>query len=327
MFGNAAGWIISVVIVGLYIWVVTLVAGVNTLSPPTQLTQNAANLASFDLTVAPSAVLPMAQAGDAGGLMREAMEIVRQNRRKYEAFQKSTDADDIAGLDALPKLLAAADMSDMTLFADNPSSVISYRSDPEPIRLLRLLGHSASRAGNLLAGSDPKQARKYFEAVFSLGAKLYAERVTWAEGNLGLEMLSSGSGGLASLPAGSITADERAALRNFDAARVELYTEHLEKLWTIIGAIRSTQHPESDLIARHAGDIVALAQKSKDRMIRVESILKLGRYKFDSRRKADTLAVPRLLAELKQSDDPIVRTAADTADALTVEQFRTDVGQ
>jgi hypothetical protein len=57
-------------------------------------------------------------------------------------------------------------------------------------------------------------------------------------------------------------------------------------------------------------------------MFRVEAILKLGRYRFNSARAADQLAAPRILKTLEADPDPAIQTAARAAQGLTVEQYR-----
>jgi hypothetical protein len=75
-------------------------------------------------------------------------------------------------------------------------------------------------------------------------------------------------------------------------------------------------------IAANAGDIFRFATRSRERMFRVEAILKLGRYRFNSARAADQMAAPRFLRFLGHDADPAVRAAAQAAGGLTVEQYR-----
>jgi hypothetical protein len=75
-------------------------------------------------------------------------------------------------------------------------------------------------------------------------------------------------------------------------------------------------------IGQHAGDIFRIARMSKERMFRVEAVLKLGRYRFDSARAADQLAVPRILRGFQSDPDPVIRAAALGAGGLTLEEYR-----
>ena len=75
-------------------------------------------------------------------------------------------------------------------------------------------------------------------------------------------------------------------------------------------------------IAEHAGDIFRFAAKSKEKMFRVEAILKLGRYRFDAARAADQLAAPRFLRRFQRDPDPAIQAAAQAAANLTIEQYR-----
>jgi hypothetical protein len=80
-------------------------------------------------------------------------------------------------------------------------------------------------------------------------------------------------------------------------------------------------------IGEHNGDVFAFARDSKERVWRVEAILKLGRMKFNVGNPGspgDQRNAARLATRFAELDpDPVIRRAASLARDLTVEQFRT----
>jgi hypothetical protein len=72
----------------------------------------------------------------------------------------------------------------------------------------------------------------------------------------------------------------------------------------------------------HAGDVFHIARSAKDRMWRVEAILKLGRMRYNAARLADQQAATRALEELSDDADPVIRAAANAARNLTVQEYR-----
>jgi hypothetical protein len=78
---------------------------------------------------------------------------------------------------------------------------VSYESDKPEIDALRVVGKAAVNAGLLAQEANPAEAMKYYEAAFSMGAKLMQERLLYvraADGDGSPDAIvprDSGSGG------------------------------------------------------------------------------------------------------------------------------------
>ena len=83
---------------------------------------------------------------------------------------------------------------------------------------------------------------------------------------------------------------------------------------------------DQNVIRQHTGDIFEIANRSQERMWRVEAILKLGRMKFDvggnRGRFGDQAGAKRYLKSRVSDPDPFIKTAAKAAKDLTIEQYR-----
>ena len=77
------------------------------------------------------------------------------------------------------------------------------------------------------------------------------------------------------------------------------------------------------VLARHVGDVFVLAEKSSERVWRVEAVLKLGMYKYYTNTPGDRRAARRMVRSLLNDPDPAIQTAALAANELTREQYRT----
>src|SRR5258708_29779502 len=80
----------------------------------------------------------------------------------------------------------------MTLFSRPAGELINYDNAHPSLENLVHVAEVTNRAG-LLLKVDQKydEARKYFEAVFVLGNRLYEERVCWAEFVAGLGQMEA----------------------------------------------------------------------------------------------------------------------------------------
>lgn len=147
-----------------------------------------------------------------------------------------------------------------------------------------------------------------------MGENLVDERLTYDEYSHGIGLMDGAAKALGDLePAGSerakVLADQNDAMVTFDQQSVRPVYEVL-----------SAADPQR--IAVNAGDVIRFARLAKERMFRVEAILKLGRYRFDAARGADQLAAPRILGKLEGDEDPVIRAAAGAGVGLTIEGYR-----
>jgi hypothetical protein len=309
MWGNALGWIISLLIVvatatGLLFFQRHLAD----LTPTTELARDKAMLAPVALPVAPDVVVPPRDACDAGPIYRQAIERVLADRDAYERFAtEGRDSQEASALAALELLPRAAACSQMRLFSSTPAEVVHYGPKPE-LQAIRLAGLCAIRLGLLLTREvKPDEAMEWYRAAFALGARLYEERLVLDELMAGLELMSA---------AARAMGDKNAQAQTFLNGYQEYDRARLQPLRRAIGSI------DPGVIATHSGDVFHIARSAKDRMWRVEAILKLGRMRYNAARLADQQAATRALEELSDDADPVIRAAANAARNLTVQEYR-----
>lgn len=316
MFGNIQGWLISAVLAVAYVFALFQLTEINRPTKPTSFGYDAKNLASLDLPVSPGTVVKMDQPGDAAGLYLRAMSAVSSNKAQYDRFATRGMEDEVADLGGLDNLIEATRLSSMRLFATRPAEIISYQAMPPRLETLDLIGKCCVRAGVVTKPVDAKRARAYYEAAFSLGAKLYAERITFSEAMSGLGLMGDASAGMAGLPKDVVTPDEQAAIRTFNTERADFFNKRMKPMWTVIGSI------DQKYIERYAGDIFHFATTNKERMWRVESILKTGRYKFSAGKIADQKGVDVLLEQIARDPDPVIKAAVQKASDITLDEFK-----
>jgi len=324
MWGNRLGWVISLVIVLAYGFVMGwLLRGAGTVSPPTEFARAEGRGARLHLPAGAQAGMPaMSDACDAAALYREAIALYRADRATYDAFAETgrPGTPEAAELAAVDRLVAAAGCAGMKVFADRPADVVRY-GPPDDLHALRRLGDIAAvRLGlNYKRVNNAREATRYLQAAFALGAKLFEERLTYAEAELGLELMSKSAPALLDLAEQAQDAARLAELRQFEDFRKRLVTEDVQPM---VGVLRSV---DAAVVGRHAGDVFYFADHAPERMWRVEAIFALGRMRYfvgtDGRLGDQRGATERLQAYLNDAD-PIVRLAARAALDLTLEQYR-----
>lgn len=320
MFGNRLGWGISAVICMFAAFLANLVYQAARVSAPTGWVPRTIQ----PLTTAASAqtlVPDITEPRDAGELYRRAIDDYLANRAAYDALATAKDLNPVAitARPGLVALLEATRCATMKLFTAQPQEVVRYDADKPPLDALHQVGKVALRIALLSAASDPVAARKYYEAVFSLGLKLYQERIVFGELSLGEELMGTAAAGMKSLAERSKDAERVRLIQQFDTDRLNEHQAKLQPVWAVISSI------DEGTIAKHAGDLFVLAQeRGIDRLWRVEATLKLGRLGYLAGRRGDQLAAMRVLREMSQDpgEDPIVKLAAERARALTIEEYR-----
>jgi hypothetical protein len=332
MFGNRLGWGISAVLTLLVLLVLHWVAQVGAISPPShgvvtltgRVTLNLADhpdtLDVIQLPFNPQGVLPtMTESDDAAPLYRKAIQELDSDKYTYrDLFEtgkpKTTNYKD---LPALEFLVEARNLRGMKLFAAEPAKVVAYGRDAtEPIEAIYYAGKAASKLSLYIQKDKPADALILAEAVFSLGVKLCEERIRWREFDAGAELLRDGAYLISKLDPAR---PEAAAV---DAGMKRLLESRCIPLWTVIGSV------DQDVIGRTAGDVFYIAKNSRERLWRVEAILKLGRYRYNvgtNGRSGDQrwarITVNRMAKDPKL--DPVLRTAAQAASNLTLPQYNT----
>jgi hypothetical protein len=312
MWGNALGWRISIVLfasaMGFGIWLRAQMQ----ITDPTSLSLDAKNLAVLSPPIAPEAVVKQDQPGDAGEKYSEASAAYLQDSDAVDDYAQKPEGPPPP---AMQLVIDATHLSGMNLFAKDPASVIDYQSDHPELDSLGKIGQEMEAAGlRLERAGKAEDARKFLLAAYALGVNLLRERVDYDEYSHGMGLMDGATTALAEMepansPRAQMLQDQGNALLSFDQQSVVPIYE------VLVSA-------DPARIAANAGDIFRFATKSRERMFRVEAILKLGRYRFDAGRAADQLAAPRVLRVLGLDSDPAVRAAAQAAAGLTLEQYR-----
>jgi hypothetical protein len=313
MWGNARGWLISAVLVlawGLVIAHLTRNSGA---SPAAGLGRDPAAMAAMVIVPDPATLVPMNEPGSAADLCLKAVELYHGNDALYYHFNqlRNPTDDDISRLDALPPLLEATHKPPAPLFAPAPAAVVTYGETPE-LDALAEMGAVLNRIGLFKKAHDPDTARRYFLAAFSLGARLAEERLTLHEYRIGATLMS----------------DAAVELAEIDPAGADKWNRQSDGLATLtrraidVAAQISTLNRQS--IGIYAGDVMAFAASSGERMWRVEALLTMGRMQYDigAGRLGDQTAARARIHQYINDPDPAVATAARAAQDLTLDGYR-----
>jgi hypothetical protein len=304
MWGNTLGWSISALLVLVTAAMLWLIETGGRASRADTFGRDPRNISRLELPP-PTLVVPeMTGDEDSGELYLEAI-------RRADANQT----------DALQPLLQARTSARASIFLSTPRQIINYDNVHPPIAALERLATNAVRAA-AHSGTSPEQSRLLLESVFSLGHKLFSERLTYEELDLGMRLMAESTVALRRWteknqvdPAARI-----AQIDQFNDARLELTKTRILPVATRIRSL------DGRVVAANAGNVMHWVQSpSIDRVWRVESILAVGRLRFfvgESGRGGNRIKADEVLHELSSEDDVVVRAAVDAAKALTPEQFR-----
>jgi hypothetical protein len=333
MFGNKLGWGIAAVLAVVILAMSASLQKLNAISPPSRgvvvrtanvalnLPEHPELLEPIQLPFDPKAVFPgMSQPQDAGPFYRQAIDAYQANRPKYdELFDKGNNprTTNLKELPAIDLLVQARTCERMSLYAGAPERIVTYNYSPAGINALYELGKSASKMSLILSKDAARKgdAQALAEACFSLGVKLCQERLRWSQFDAGQNLLREGAILMAKLD------PSRGAAAEVDKAMMNLMKERLLPLWRVISSA------DQEVIGRTGGDVFYVAKNAKERMWRIEAILKMGWYKFNvgdpghgpNQRWAQIIA--RRMAE-DPGIDPAVRVAAEAARDLTADGYQ-----
>ncbi|HEY1922029.1 MAG TPA: hypothetical protein VGG44_04630 [Tepidisphaeraceae bacterium] len=312
MWGNVLGWKISAVMLLLAIALGAYLHTQMQLTDPTALSLDPAHLAELSPPAAMPPIVDQNIPGDAGEKYSVAAALMDEDGDACDEFSQKPDG-------PVPQpmrlVLDATHLSEMNLFARNPGLIIDYQSEHPPLDNLVKLGQEMESAALLLNRSGKTDnGREFLQAAYALGENLYRERLDYEEFSRGMGLMDGAMVALSEMePAGSA---QQKRLQDQQAATVDFEKNNVQPIYEVLVSA------DQQRIAANAGDVFRFATKARERMFRVEAILKLGRYRFDAARQADQIAAPRFLRHLAEDPDPAVRTAAVAAAGLTVEQYR-----
>jgi hypothetical protein len=280
MWGNALGWRISAVM-----FVVAMAAGLwlraqMQITDPTSLSMDEKNLAELSPPMPAEAIVTQDQPGDAGEKYAAAAAINQNDPDACDDYSQNLRG---APPPAMQLVLDATHLSQMNLFGKDPGSIIDYQSEhPELDGLARIGQEMESAALRLQRAGKMDEARTFLLAAYALGLNLLRERVDYDEYSHGMGLMDGATTALAEMepadsPKARMLQDQENALVSFDQ-------QNVQPIYDVLASADPVK------IAGNAGDVFRFATGSRERMFRVEAILKLGRYRFDAARSADQLA-------------------------------------
>jgi hypothetical protein len=321
MWGNTVGWVISAIWAAIVVTaIVYLNRSLTEISPPGALSRNPSYLQELSFSVSPTTVLPsMTRPIDAGPLYRQAIELARADLGSYEAFVQSSRLEGADRLKAIQYILDARESAEMNLFASRAELLLSHEARKRDLEAISLAGRATVFAGLLKQKSDPDAALVHFESAFSLGVKMFDERVNYAQFQEGLRLISEATAAMRMVLDRRGDTERVLAIDTFDAARVQLMHERVLPVWQAIGTI------DNRLIGAHAGDWFYFAANAKERMWRVEATIALGRLRFNvgTGKPGNAPGAVRILELMCNTEtDPIVKRAAEISRDMTIEQYR-----
>jgi len=318
MFGNRLGWGISALMWLAAAYLVYAIVHVGEPSPPTGWAT--VSVHTLQLPAGADAVLPgMTDTRDAADFYRLAIDDYNNNPDAYAALEKVTAVDEKTKLPGIAAILEATPCAKMNLFRGKPEEVVKYDVEKEPLEALYHVAQIVKRLALLYEDKKPAMAARHYAALFSLGVKMYQERVVYDELVKGEDLMGTGVNGLRALAVRAKNGKLSAAASAFEDARLADYTANIEPVWTVISSI------DDDTIERYAGDMFLIAKdKSFDSLWRVEAAMKVGRLRFNAGRIGDQVAARRFLRSLANdpAEDPAVRAAAAAGRDLKIEQYR-----
>ena len=320
MFGNRLGWMISAAMAIVMIALMWLLqnSGVAASGMTSKFSADPLNLGPLSLNPAPDTILiSMTDGGDSAELYGQAISLYESSPDLYKNFNTQK----VDQLDAVEKVAEATHLKGMTLFAKNPGKVINFEREKGPIEALRNIGETAAKKAMVLrAKKDADGARKYAEAAFALGAKMFNERVVYEELDAGLGVMGAATGVLMNLAKDANDATRIDQLMAFSEARLK-FADTRSRLYDLH---KITKTIDGNISGSRAGDVFALAENSRERMWRVEACLQLARtHRFvgEEGRAADQRNAQIVLRKLADDPDPVVRVAATKARDITDDEY------
>jgi hypothetical protein len=327
MWGNKEGWLISLVIVSLMGWKMWDLSQVAAIAAPSGQFKNLRE--PIALPIKPEDAVPglMTEERDAGDLYWKAIEVYRADPKPYEDFEV-TKPETFKELQAVNLVLQGATANHATIFIDRPEVLVNYKYPWPDLDAIFNVGQVTNSIGHYYVVSaknaNEELARRYLHAGFSLGTKLYNERLTHGELMAGIKLMQGAGDSLKELAKRKGDTARQAALQAFGDQTSGYYTSRVQ---TLIEKLLSAGQKD---LSTHSGDVFELALHNPDRMWRTEALLKLGRYKYEKGGSyADQIWANRLLKEPQRLDqpdltkdkDPAVARAATIARDLTVDEF------
>ena len=319
MWGNSLGWGISALIVavtvGALLWVSRTL---NQISDPTPFSTTSGAADALTMPAPPDGALPDNSAGvDTVALYHQAIDLYQKDPISFDRFLAQHDAENFKVVaPAIDLLRQAAGKNSLGIFAATPEEAVNY--DPNiPLKVLKEIGDCANEAGLVKkVAKDNDGAIANFQAAFSLGQRMADERLCYAELSDGIGLMDGAAIEMADIAKDIGDQTKADALNQFALGLSDFSNHKLVPIQTVLSSI------DQPTIEQYAGDMFWLAKNSKERMWRVQSILALGRLKYNASKPGDNRGAQRVTTEIAGTDpDPVIKTAAKAASDLTEDQY------
>ncbi len=236
-----------------------------------------------------------------------AIEYFQRNRND---LQRSTPSDEHADAlaDHLVKAMHAGQVPEGFLDQQTPIKVgMGQNTGDLPAVIAAVLKVLEDRAKNeSLTEKDQQTAM----ALFALGERSFRKNVLIGNRQFGLSLMIDGGGylGAYALQQEGRTTDD---LNTVGDEVNKVIDAWMPKLRVIMGT------------DPHVGDLLNVAQNDEDRTFRIAATTQLGIAKFTDGSPGNRSAIAAYLDKAKRSDDRLLAQAAEAADGLTLEDFRT----
>lgn len=314
MFGNRIGFGVSVVILiaaSLFLWFIHVLG--TTMSPVTAVGANAANY-TMKLTINPRDMATwMAEEGDSTPVYKELDTILDKDHNAFYFFSKepSLKSEHLPKIEqAVALLVKAGKLKGGGVFKDSPTDLVTYDSDRPRLKRVEAMEDAFLKLGAFYrTGNQIDKARDLYQGMFSMGVKMYEERLIFEEWFRARNLMAI-SKYLADFEEkkSPAAADK---FKAFDAQFLPFYKANIEP-------VQKALH----VVYPNPGDVAALALKGGDTMWRVEAIFALGRVKFSGDKAPDQKGALRILGTLSGDSDARIKLAATLARDLTIEDYR-----
>jgi hypothetical protein len=314
MWGNLHGWLISAVLAALILAPVAWLISQSRMSAPTGIALDSANLEALAEPMSPDDAWPIfTDDADAGDIYRQVIDGWNDDTESACRLFVQSPGGDIPPLIQL--LIHARHCRRMALFSPTAAVLINYDNTHPPLENLYSAGEWAYKAGlSLHLHGQSATARSCLEAAFALGRQLHDERVDFDEFQKGVQLMADAAGAMCRVERPATPLYNR--LTDFQRQMSDYQDRRVQPIWETISSV------EASVIDRSAGDVLAMATLSQDRMWRVEATLKLGRYRYDAGSFGDQVGAIHAVHQLAADPDPAVAAAAVAAENLTIEKYR-----
>jgi hypothetical protein len=319
MFGNLQGWIISLILTIAMSISLAWSARPLAITPPTHTATVSVALSPVVLSSAAGELLTTPDDCDAGDAYRRAITEYQKDQKSYDDFRQHVSLQNLWSVPAIGAIANAAHCSRAKIFQAEPMELINFEVDHPSIEACKTLGNSTIAVGLLYkASKDFDQSRRFLDGAFSLGHKLFLERLTFEEMGAGVGLMQGAARAIESLAKekGDAGLADTAGrfLKDTDAA----VTRWID-CYKIVGGV------DENFVGAYTGDIFQIARSdAADPMWRVEAIKHLGHYQYNAISQMDEKQARRVLQKMAADPklDSRIHAAAVAASNLSVEQHR-----